>query len=84
MDDIYVTVDDSIGPTNIGARKERNVRDHLLVINSIINKSVRDKTGNTEISIYDTEKCFDKRNSKSPEMICLKLVSLVIIFLQWQ
>ena len=65
LDEVYQTVDKSMGPSNIGARKGRNVRDHLLVINSVINEAVNDKTKDTDINIYDVKKCFDKMDYKT-------------------
>ena len=65
MDEVYETVDKSMGPSNIGARKGRNVRDHLLVIKSIINEAVKDKVNKTDVNLYDIVKCFDKMNYKA-------------------
>ena len=47
--------------SNIGARKNRSINDHLFVINGIIN-DVRNnsKSSNIDIQIYDVAKCFDK------------------------
>ena len=59
--DIYDTVDSSMSSSNIGARKNRNIRDHIFVINGIINDIIHstDKK-NIDIQIYDVKKCFDK------------------------
>ena len=46
--------------SNIGARKNRNIRDHLLVINSILHDLKGDKDVNIDIETYDIKKCFDK------------------------
>ena len=46
--------------SNIGARKERNIRDHLFVINSILFEVSENKNINIDIEIYDIEKCVDK------------------------
>ena len=46
--------------SNIGARKNRNIRDHLLVINSILKEVSDDKSINIDIGIYDVRKCYDK------------------------
>ena len=37
--DIYEIVDSSMSSSNIGARKNRYIRDHLFVVNAIINKA---------------------------------------------
>ena len=59
--DIYQTVDSSMSSSNIGARKQRNIREHLFVIHAIINDVINNKdTSDIDIQIYDVEKCFDK------------------------
>ena len=47
--------------SNIGARRNRNIRDHLFVINGILNDihENKSKTG-VDLGIYDISKCFDK------------------------
>ena len=59
--DIYNTVDSSMSPSNIGARRNRNIRDHLFVINGILNDVQQNKknTGGVDLGIYDIAKCFD-------------------------
>ena len=59
--DIYDTVDSSMSSSNIGARRNRNIRDHLFVINGILN-DVRQKKNSCgiDLGIYDIYKCFDK------------------------
>ena len=47
--------------SNIGARKNRNIRDHLFVINAILNDVINDnEKKQIDVQIYDVEKCFDK------------------------
>ena len=59
--DIYDKVDASMSCSNIGARKHRNIRDHLFVINGIINDVSNSKEAqDIDIQIYDVAKCFDK------------------------
>ena len=41
--DIYDIVDSNMSCTNIGARKETNIRDHLFVINGIIKDAIHNK-----------------------------------------
>ena len=65
MNDIYETVDGFMGPSNIGARKKRSCRDHVLVVNSIINEAVNNKTIELDINVYDVSKCFDKMDYKA-------------------
>ena len=42
--DIYEGINESMSTSNIGARRKRNIRDHLLVINSILDDCSKDKT----------------------------------------
>ena len=59
--DVYETIDSSMSCSNIGARKNRNIRDHLFVINGILNEVINDKDHKpVDIQIYDVAKCFDK------------------------
>ena len=59
--DIYTTVDSNMSSSNIGARKKRNIRDHLFVVNGIINDVTHSRENkDIDIQIYDVSKCFDK------------------------
>ena len=62
--DIYEKVDNSMSCSNIGARKQRNIRDHLFVINGIVNDAVKTKKNEVDIEIFDVAKCFDKMSYK--------------------
>ena len=44
--------------SNVGGRKERNIRDNLFVLYAIINEAVRKKT-DIDIQFFDIMKCFD-------------------------
>ena len=58
---IYQSVDQSMSCSNIGARKNRNIRDHLFVINAIVNDVIHNKHSKAiDLQIYDITKCFDK------------------------
>ena len=59
--DIYDTVDSTMSSSNIGARKSRNIRDHLFVINAILNETTNSADKPIlDLQIYDVSKCFDK------------------------
>ena len=45
--------------SNIGARKHRNIRNHLFVIYAIINSVVQGESGCIDIQIYDLVQAFD-------------------------
>ena len=64
LNDKYDIIDRSMSCSNIGARKGRNIRDHLFVINGILNEARQDKTKNIDVQIVDIEKCFDKMSYK--------------------
>ena len=47
--------------SNIGARRNRNIKDHLFVINGILNDVQQNtKSEGVDLGIYDIAKCFDK------------------------
>ena len=46
--------------SNVGARKNRNIRDHLFVINAILNDVNNQKKVKVDVQITDIKKCFDK------------------------
>ena len=57
--DNYQEVDERMSDCNIGARRKRNIKDHLLIIHGIINSVVRGDEECIDIQIYDIEKAFD-------------------------
>ena len=59
--DIYAIIDSNMSNSNIGARKNRNIRDHLFVIHAIVNDIINNKdSDDVDFQIYDIAKCFDK------------------------
>ena len=58
--DSYYTIDDNLSDGNVGARKERNIRDKIFVIGAISNSVLNGKQPPIQITITDVEKCFDK------------------------
>ena len=59
-EDNYKIIDDNMSCSNIGARKNRNIRDHLFVVNAVLNHANQTKGDDIDIQIYDAFKCFDK------------------------
>ena len=45
--------------SNIGARKNRNIRDHLFIVYGVIHSVLNGSEDPVDIQIYDVEKCFD-------------------------
>ena len=58
--DNYETIDRNMSESNVGARRGRNIRDHLFVMNGVINDIYNGKGEDAHISVYDIVKCFDK------------------------
>ena len=57
--DVYPIIDRHLTDANVGARKGRNIRDNLFVLNAVTNLIIRGKQEACEIGVYNTEKCFD-------------------------
>ena len=55
----YKDIDKNMSDSNIGSRKKRNIKDHLLIIHGVINSVVKGKEEPIDIQIYDLEKAFD-------------------------
>ena len=58
-DDNYSEVDENMSDCNVGSRRKRNIKDHLLIIHGIINSVIRGNEECIDIQIYDIEKAFD-------------------------
>ena len=57
--DEYSKLDENLTDCNVGARKERNIRDNIFVINAIMNSIKNNKESDVDFQVYDVEKCFD-------------------------
>ena len=57
--DEYEVIDSNLSDSNVGARKSRNIRDNIFVVNAIANSVVKGKEKSVDMQIYDVEKCFD-------------------------
>ena len=44
----------------MGGRKNRNIRDHIFVIDSVVNEVVNGDDGDIDIQAIDVKKCFDE------------------------
>ena len=53
--DKYPELDLSMSDSNIGARKNKNIRNHLFIIHGVINSVVQDKDRCVDIQVYDLE-----------------------------
>ena len=57
--DKFEIVDKNMSDSNVGARKDKNIRNHLFVINGVINEVVNKKEESVDILILDYKQCFD-------------------------
>ena len=57
--DKYEQIDNFMSDSNIGARRKRNIRNHLFVIYAIINSVVNGNSKCIDIQIYDLVQAFD-------------------------
>ena len=54
----YDTIDANMSDSNIGGRKDKNIRNHLFIINGIINDALK-KNICIDLIILDYRVCFD-------------------------
>ena len=55
----YPDIDLSMSGSNIGARKRRNIRDHLFIIYGVINSVLQGEDSCIDVQVYDLEQAFD-------------------------
>ena len=58
--DKYPLLDANMSSSNIGARSNRNIRDHLFIIYGIVNSVINEGNDPVDIQIFDVQKCFDE------------------------
>ena len=56
--DFYSIIDKDMSNSNVGGRKERNIRDILFIVNGVVNYAKQEKL-EVDINLYDIAKCFD-------------------------
>ena len=58
--DYYSQIDESMSDSQVGARKGRNIRNHIWIVNGIISDVLSSKANKPiDIGIYDYRQCFD-------------------------
>ena len=57
--DEYENIDSNLTDSNVGARRSRNVRDNIFVLNAIFNSQRNNTEEALDIQVYDVDKCFD-------------------------
>jgi hypothetical protein len=51
--DEYETIDENLTDCNVGARKFRNIRDNLFVVNGVINAVVQGDDEPIDVELFD-------------------------------
>ena len=57
--DEYDKIDKSMSDSNVGARKRKNIRNHIFILNGIIKEAMIKKKAGIDIIIVDYKQCFD-------------------------
>ena len=57
--DKYSDLEQNMSDSNIGARKKKNVRNHLFILYGVISSVVREGRGCVDLQIYDLVQAFD-------------------------
>ena len=73
----YPIIDAEMSCSNIGARKKRNIRDHLFVLNSVLHE-VSSSEHQIDVQIFDVHKCFDKMWVMKLHMTFMMLACAII------
>ena len=55
----YPLIDSGMTDSNIGARHNKNIKNHLFVVYAVINDVLQSKKNCVDIQIYDLVKAFD-------------------------
>ena len=55
----YPMIDENMSDSNVGARKKKNIKNHLFIIYGIINSVLKGESESIDIQIYDLIKAFD-------------------------
>ena len=51
--DEYNTIDSNLTDSNVGARKGRNIRDNIFVLNAVANSVIKGKEEPIDVQLYD-------------------------------
>ena len=78
--DKYDVIDKSMSDSNIGARKKKNIRNHIFVVNSVLH-DVLSSSSKEPIDIMVLDKCLTLSVCTSASMTCMRLGWLMTIFL---
>ena len=56
---VYEILDQNMSDSNVGGRRKKSIRNHLFIINGIINDVLHGKREPVDIEIIDYRQCFD-------------------------
>ena len=56
--DYYDLIDQNMSDSNVGGRRQRNIRDNLFIVYGVMNYALRENL-EVDMGLYDLEKCFD-------------------------
>ena len=57
--DVYPILDKNMSDSNVGARRDKNIINHLFVVNGVINDVINGKADSIDLQIIDYRQCFD-------------------------
>ena len=57
--DVYDTLDSNMSDSNVGGRRKKNIRNHLFIINGIVNDVINGKGEPIDMEVIDYRQCFD-------------------------
>ena len=57
--DKYDGIDRNMSCSNVGGRKERNIRNHLFIVYGVINSVMNNESPPVDLQFYDLKQCFD-------------------------
>ena len=57
--DKYDIVDNNKSDSKVGARKKKNIRGHIFVLNGIINEAIKKKDKTIDLVMVDYKQCFN-------------------------
>ena len=55
----YPFIDSAMSDSNIGSRKDRNIKNHLFILYGIINSVLKEENSCIDNQIFDLVQCFD-------------------------
>ena len=57
--DKYEDIDAGMSDSNIGARKQQNIKNHLFVLYGVINSVINEEKSCIDLCVYDIQNAFD-------------------------